>query len=175
MRYAGAAGESVNEIRLSPRDNGRQRVEWAHVRVEPAAELFGHTRRLRQRGAAGSSSWGRTSTLVVESEAIVTTMPAERPPAGAGGEMAELDEPAYADRHAEFLGASAHVRWGGPVGELGDGLALEEGEGALAWVARPRGRGEPGHRLHDRARPGWTRRSRRSSGPARASARTWPT
>ena len=133
MRYAGAAGESVNEVRLSPRDDGRQRVEWAHVRVEPAVELFGHT------DAFGNEvRWfqlvGSHDTLVVESEAIVTTMPAERAPAGAGGEMAELDEPGYADRHAEFIGASAHVRWGGPVAELGDGLAPAEGEGALAWV-----------------------------------------
>ena len=60
MRYAGTAGESVNEIRLSPRDDGRQRVEWAHVRVEPAAELFGHTDAFGNEGG-GSSSWGRTT------------------------------------------------------------------------------------------------------------------
>ena len=35
IRYAGVVGESVNEIRLSPSDNGRQKVEWAHVRIEP--------------------------------------------------------------------------------------------------------------------------------------------
>ena len=31
IRYAGAVGESVNEIRLVPSDNGRQQVEWSHV------------------------------------------------------------------------------------------------------------------------------------------------
>ena len=135
MRYGGAGGESVNEIRLSPSDNGRQRVEWSHVRVEPATELFGHTDAFGNR-VCWFQLVGEHETLVVESEAIVLTKPAPRHPASAGGEMAALDDPAYADRHAEFLLPSAHVRWGGPVGELGDGLALEEADGALAWVRR---------------------------------------
>ncbi len=135
MRYAGTAGESVNEIRLSPSDNGRQRVEWSHVRVEPAAELFGHA------DAYGNDvRWfqlvGPHERLVVESEAIVVTRPATRLPASAGGELVELDDPDYAERHAEFLTASAHVRWGAPVAELAGALALDEGEGALAWVRR---------------------------------------
>ena len=133
MRYAGAAGESVNEIRLVPPDDGRQRVEWSHVRVEPAAELFGHT------DAFGNEvHWfqlvGDHDRLVVESEAIVHTTAAPRPPASAGGDMAALDDSGYADRHAEFLAPSAHVRWGGPVAELAGDLALDEGEGALAWA-----------------------------------------
>lgn len=133
IRYAGDAGESVNEIRLSPSDNGRQRVEWSHVRTEPAAELFGHT------DAFGNDvRWfqlvGSHPALVVESEAIVVTAGAPRPPASAGGEMAELDDPAYRDPHAEFLGPSPNVRWAGPVAELGDAMDLDEDEGALAWV-----------------------------------------
>ena len=104
MRYAGAAGESVNEIRLSPADNGRQRVEWSHVRVEPAAELFGHI------DAFGNQvCWfqlvGDHERLVVESEAIVLTMPARRHRASAGGEMADLDDPAYADAPRRVPGA----------------------------------------------------------------------
>ena len=133
IRYAGPAGESVNEIRLTPSDNGRQRVEWSHVRVEPAAELLSHT------DAFGNAvSWfqlvGAHELLVVESEAIVVTTPAPRPPASEGGDLSELDDPQYIDRWAEFLTPSAHVRWGGPVAELGDALELNEDEGALAWV-----------------------------------------
>jgi transglutaminase-like putative cysteine protease len=133
MRYAGAAGDSVNEIRLSPSDDGRQRVEWSHVRVEPAVELFGHT------DAFGNQvRWfqlvGPHELMVVESEAIVLTTPVPRPPASAGGELSDLDDPAYADRYAEFLTPSAHVRWRGPVGDLAARLDLDESEGALAWV-----------------------------------------
>ena len=91
MRYAGAAGESVNEIRLIPSDGGRQRVEWSHVRVEPAAELFAHT------DAFGNEvRWfqlvGDHETLVVESEAIVHTIPASTTPASAGGDLSGLDD-----------------------------------------------------------------------------------
>ena len=75
MRYAGAAGESVNEIRLSPTDNGRQRVEWSHVRVEPAAELFGHIDAFGTR-VCWFQLVGDHERLVVESEAIVLTKPA---------------------------------------------------------------------------------------------------
>ena len=135
MRYAGAAGESVNEIRLSPTDNGRQRVEWSHVRVEPAAELVSHIDAFGNR-VCWFQLVGDHERLVVESEAIVLTKPARRHRASAGGEMSDLLDPAYVDAHAEFLGPSAHVRWAGPVGELGDGLALDEDEGALAWVRR---------------------------------------
>jgi transglutaminase-like putative cysteine protease len=137
MRYAGPAGESVNEIRLSPSDNGRQRVEWAHVRVEPAAELLGHTD-----SYGNVVRWfqvvGPHETLVVESEAIVVTRPAPRHPASAGGDLAELDDPAYVERYAEFLSPSDRVRWAGPVADFGDALALalDEGEGALAWARR---------------------------------------
>jgi transglutaminase-like putative cysteine protease len=133
MRYAGPAGESVNEIRLSPVDNGRQRVEWSHVRVDPPAEL------LRHRDSFGNDvRWfqvvGDHETLVVESEAIVVTTPGARLPASAGGELSELDEPAYVDGNAEFLAPTTHVRWSGPVAEFGDALELDESEGALAWV-----------------------------------------
>jgi transglutaminase-like putative cysteine protease len=133
MRYAGAAGESVNEIRLSPTDNGRQRVEWSHVRVEPAAELFDHTDAFGNR-VCWFQLVGEHDVLVVESEAIVETAPGPRHPASAGGEMSELDDPGYRDLHAECLTPSAHVRWGGPVAELGDRLDLDEADGALAWV-----------------------------------------
>ena len=77
IRYAGAVGESVNEIRLVPSDNGRQQVEWSHVRVQPGAELLGH------RDAYGNEvRWFQLTepheTLVVEAEAIVTTRPGTR-------------------------------------------------------------------------------------------------
>ena len=133
IRYAGAVGESVNEIRMTPSGNGRQRVEWSHVRVEPATELVGHS------DAFGNEvQWfqliDRHEVLVVESEAIVHTTSSEREPASASGELSAIDDPGYVDGYAEFLRPSARVRWGGPVAEFGDALAMNEDEGALAWV-----------------------------------------
>lgn len=133
IRYAGPAGESVNEIRLTPSDNGRQRVEWSHVRVEPAVELLGHT------AAFGNGvHWFQLvdphEVLVVESEAIVETTPEPAPLASASGDLSGIDDPTYVDRYAEFLRPSARVRWGGPIGDFGDALTLNEDESALAWV-----------------------------------------
>jgi transglutaminase-like putative cysteine protease len=133
IRYAGAVGESVNEIRLMPSDNGRQQVEWSHVRVQPGAELMGH------RDAYGNDvRWFQLTephvTLVVEAEAIVTTRPAIRA-AGAGGDgFAGIDDPAYRDLHADFLSPSDRIRWTEPVDLFARALPLEEGDGVLAWA-----------------------------------------
>jgi len=124
----------VNEIRLSPVGDGRQSVEWAHVRVEPAAELLGH------RDAYGNEvRWFQLvephERLVVESEALVVTRPSAPCPAGDGG-FTGLADPAYADANAEFLVPSAHVRWdAGAVGAFAEGLDLDEGDGVLAWLS----------------------------------------
>jgi transglutaminase-like putative cysteine protease len=132
IRYAGTVGESVNEVRLTPPDNGRQTVEWTHVRTVPPAELVSH------RDAYGNLvHWFQLTepheALVVESEAIVVTRPGGPRSASAGGTMAAAAEPEYADTFAEFLAGSPQVRWVDPVGAFADGLALDESGTALAW------------------------------------------
>ncbi len=134
IRYAGAVGESVNEIRLVPSDNGRQQVEWTHVRVQPGTELMSH------RDAYGNEvRWFQLTepheTLVVEAEAIVTTRPGNRAPAAGGDDGFEgIDDPAYRDRYAEFLAPSERIRWTEPVALFARALPLEEGDGLLAWA-----------------------------------------
>ena len=134
IRYAGVVGESVNEIRLSPSDNGRQRVEWAHVRIEPAAELFGH------RDVYGNDvRWfqlvGPHESLVVESEAVVVTRPAPALPTSVWGiAFADVADPEYLDGMAEFLAGSPHVRWTRPIGDFADALGIDREEGVLAWA-----------------------------------------
>lgn len=131
IRYAGAVGESVNEIRLIPRDNARQAVEWADARVEPAAELFGHI------DAYGNEvRWFQLvephRLLVVESEAVVQT---RRPsPADGGAMMTDLADPAYLDAGAEYLSASPHVRWGEPVDAFAENLDVADHLSVLAWA-----------------------------------------
>jgi len=133
IRYAGKVGESVNEIRLTPSGDGRQTVEWTHVRTEPPAELLSH------RDAYGNLvHWFQLiephDLLVVESEAIVVTRPSAPRTAGAGDPLAAAADPAYVDRNAEFLSGSPYVRWVDPVGEFADALALDEGGTALTWA-----------------------------------------
>lgn len=132
IRYAGNVGESVNEIRLLPSGNGRQVVEWASVRVEPAAELLPH------RDVYGNEvRWFQLiephGVLLVEAEAIVHTRAA--PPRTEGGAgFAAIGDDAYAEEYAEFLAGSPHIRWVEPVAGFADGLALDEGDGVLAWA-----------------------------------------
>ena len=134
IRYAGTVGESVNEIRLSPSDNGRQRVEWAHVRIEPGAELFGH------RDVYGNDvRWFQLvdphESLVVESEAVVVTRPAAALPTSVWGiGFAAVADPEYLDSMAEFLAGSPHVRWTRPIGDFADALGIDREEGVLAWA-----------------------------------------
>jgi len=131
IRYAGPVAESVNELRLTPSHNGRQSVEWAHLRVEPAAELVGH------RDAFGNEvRWFQLADahreLAVEAEAVVVTRrPAVREPDARGWEA--VDE-AYADAHAEFLARSTYVHWAGDVSDFADGLVLAEDGSVLEWA-----------------------------------------
>lgn len=132
IRYAGQVGESVNEIRLTPSANGRQSVEWSHVRTEPAAELMTHA------DAYGNVvHWFQMTdphdVLVVESEAIVVTRPSAPRTADAGERLSAAADPVYADLHAEFLSGSSRVRWVDPVARFADELALDESGTALTW------------------------------------------
>lgn len=134
IRYAGSVGESVNEIRLVPSGNGRQQVEWSHVRTEPAAELLGH------RDAYGNEvRWFQLiephGVLVVEAEAVVTTRPGLGRPEDADAGIAATTDPVYVDAFAEFLAGSTHIRWVEPVDGFARGLALDESGSLVRWAA----------------------------------------
>lgn len=132
IAYAGLAGESVNEMHLTPLDDAHQRVEWASITVHPAAELRSHT-----------DSFGNTvhwfhlpephEVLIVEAEAVVQTRPQVPAPPGDRG-TSGLTDPAYRDGWAEFLVPSAHVRWPRPVTALLRAMALPGGESVQGWL-----------------------------------------
>ncbi len=133
ISYAGAVGESVNEVRLTPLDSARQAVEWARVRTEPPTEAFSHV------DAYGNVvHWFQLTEaherLVVESEAMVSTRPSVPRTGTAGDPVAATSDASYTDRLAEFLAGSTHIRWVEPIGEFADGLALDEAGSALTWA-----------------------------------------
>lgn len=130
--YAGSVGESVNEVHLTPRSEGRQRVEWARLSTRPGAELRRHA------DAYGNIvHWFQLtephSTLVVEAEALVETRP-QVP--GAAGDLGRdgLGDPAYRDEMAEFLVPSAHVRWPDEVARLAGRMGLPADAGVHEWL-----------------------------------------
>ena len=132
IAYAGPAGESVNEVHLTPLDGSRQRVESASVAVHPAAELHPHV------DAFGNTvHWFQITdpheVLIVEAEAVVETRP-EVP--GAAGDLGlpGLVDPAYRDRLAEFLAPSCHVRWPRGVARLTRQMELPTGGGVQEWL-----------------------------------------
>jgi len=133
IRYAGKVGESVNEIRLLPSGNGRQKVEWATVRVEPAAEMRGHV------DVYGNEvRWFQLTephgVLLVEAEAVVHTRPAAPRADDSSSGFDDTTDPAYSERYAEFLAGSPHIRWVEPVAGFAEGLGLDESYGVLSWA-----------------------------------------
>jgi len=144
LRYAGPTGESVNELRMTPRDGEHQHVLEAATMIEPAAETFAST------DAFGNTVlWFQLTEsherMVVESTAIVDVMAVA---ARGDGQWGDLADPAFIDRWAEFLTPSRFIRWTAPVaalaadlglpanGSVGDWLtALEQGvNGAIAYT-----------------------------------------
>lgn len=135
IHYAGSVGESVNEIRLVPSGNGRQEVEWSHVRTEPAAELMSH------HDAYGNEvRWFQLTephaVLVVESEAVVTTRPGTWRQEYADDGIGATANPAYVDDFAEFLAGSSRIRWVEPVKSFAMDLDLDESGSLVQWGGR---------------------------------------
>lgn len=132
IAYAGAAAESVNEAHLTPLEDERQSVEWARVGVHPAAEMRTH-----QDAFGNTVHWFQLlephDMLVVEAEAVVETRPGAPAAVGDRG-MEGLADAEYRDRFAEFLIASAHVRWPRPVTAVLGRMVLPEGGPVHAWL-----------------------------------------
>ena len=133
IRYSRAISHSVNEVRLTPLTDGRQRLEWSRLRAEPAARIeaarddFGnavHRFALPQAHDA----------LVVESVAMVETRPAEISAGWKAVGREAVADPAYRRAHAAYLLPSRHVSWQEPVDSFARALALPEDDGLAAWL-----------------------------------------
>ena len=143
IRYAGAVGESVNEIRLVPLRNGRQQVEWAHVRDRAGAPSWSGTATGTATRCAGSSWSTPHESLVVEAEAVRghAARPRRRPSAG-GGAARRRRRPGVPRRDGRVPGRLAPRAAGRePVGELRATPSTCDGaqEGVLAWARAPGG------------------------------------
>ena len=97
---------------------------------------------------AGSSSPSRTSTLVVEAEAVVTT-PARRPRRGGRRRraFAGIDDPAYADRSPSSSRRSDRIRWTEPVDRVRPSPAPRRARRRGALALRAGGGGQRGDHL----------------------------
>jgi transglutaminase-like putative cysteine protease len=133
IRYSQAISQSVNEVRLTPLADGRQRLEWASLRAEPAARI-----------EADRDDFGNAvhrfalpephDALIVESVAMVETRPAEILAGWESVGLQEVADPAYREAHAAYLTPSRHVRWQEPVESLARSLSLPEDHGLAAWL-----------------------------------------
>ncbi len=134
--YAGSARESVNEIRLGPRDGPRQRIEYARLSVTPTADV-----------AESIDSWGNLvwwcqvvdphERLIIESESSVVTTGAT--PLAAVDDVpdswAAVGSDGYRDELAEFLPPSELVTWSFETQRFLDALAVPPGRGVAVWAA----------------------------------------
>ncbi|MCB0882822.1 MAG: transglutaminase family protein [Thermoleophilia bacterium] len=106
IAYAGVVHDSVNEVRLIPREDGRQAVEDPYIHVEPATDVYLHTDAFGNRVA-----WFQVATphhrLRIEATAVVTVDPA--PPALAPVAWDAFAAPALRDEVGEYLLESPRV------------------------------------------------------------------
>lgn len=131
MRYAGEARDSINEIRLCPYSNGRQRVSRISVSVEPDVPVHRH------RDAFGNEvAWFHVeqahTRLVVEAEAIVEVLAHPAPPRNVPWEA--LADPAVVDGLADYLLPSALVQWPETVDYFAQGLEIPDGDDIVSWL-----------------------------------------
>jgi transglutaminase-like putative cysteine protease len=133
IRYSRAISQSVNEVRLTPLADARQRLEWSSLRAEPAARI-----------EAGRDGFGNAvhrfalpqahDALFVESEAMVETRPAAIPAEWEAVGLEAVADPAYRQERAAYLLPSRHVRWQEPVHSLARSLSLPEDDGLAVWL-----------------------------------------
>ena len=131
MRYAGEAHDSINEVRLSPRSNGRQQVELSAITVEPSASIHRH------HDAFGNEvAWFQVTdphrSLVVESDVLVAVTP--HPPHPDDVPWSALDDPPIRTELGEYLDQSPLVDWPEAVHQFADSLNLDEIHDIVAWV-----------------------------------------
>ncbi len=116
-----------------PSGNGRQQVEWSHIRTEPAAELLGHL------DAYGNEvRWFQLTEphamLVVEAEAVVVDAAGPGPAGERGrGRWWRSRIRSTSTSYAEFLSGSTHIRWVEPVEGFAKGLHLDESGSLVRW------------------------------------------
>ncbi len=131
MQYAGEVRESVNEIRLCPRGNGRQQVELCEIVTRPHAEVHRHF------DAFGNEvAWFQIEDahdgLIVDAHAIVTVTP--HPPMPPAAPWRLLHEPGLQDRMSDYLSASALVHWPESVDYFAQGLEVDAIDDVAEWL-----------------------------------------
>jgi transglutaminase-like putative cysteine protease len=112
FRYPSPVSESQNELRAAPASDERQQLLHYDVTTSPSSRVSSY-----------ADYWGtRVDTfgvraahdeLEIVAEATVETGPAVM--VMASPRRADLDDPAFRDRHQELLAPSPHVRWGEAV------------------------------------------------------------
>jgi transglutaminase-like putative cysteine protease len=123
--YAGPAGASYNEARMSPRNEARQAVLDARVEVWPPARTYRY-----------EDYWGTVvtafdvhaahETLQVTATATVETLPAgDLIPADGGASWAELTVPETIDRWHELLLPTPRTALDGELTELAERIRGE--------------------------------------------------
>lgn len=129
--YDTPVSESQNELRACPASDDRQQVSHYRVVTRPSARVFSYT-----------DYWGtRVDTFGVRAPHDVLEVTAEctvetSPVAAITGapRRAALDDPAFRDAHADYLGPSAHVEWDDAVRDVARQRADVAGDDVVGAV-----------------------------------------
>jgi len=131
MRYAGEVRESVNEIRLCPRGNGRQQVELCEIVTDPPTEVHRHVDAFGNEVAWFQIERPHTG-LIVDAHAVVTVTP--HPPMPQKAPWGLLLDRALQDRMSDYLAPSALVHWPESVDYFAQGLEVDDIQDVGVWL-----------------------------------------
>ena len=133
--YAGAAFESVNEVRICPVDAARQHVEVAEFDVTPSAEVSTFF------DAFGNRVWWcqvvpAHDVLTLEARATVATAAPPRPvpTLTVAAEWAAVRGESYQDRFAEYIVPSPRVQMPTAVVDFSLDVRASDAEGVAPWA-----------------------------------------
>jgi transglutaminase-like putative cysteine protease len=129
--YARPVRESGNELRACPTTDERQQLLSYRVVTAPSARVLSTTDYWGTRVDAFGVRTPHTALEII-AEAVVDTGPVPLMTSSPG--MAELDDPAFRDAHAEYLGRSPHTAWGEGIAAEARRRAADAGDGVLDVV-----------------------------------------
>lgn len=131
--YAGRARDSINEVRLTPREDSGQTVSEPYIHVEPLTDVFLHTDAFGNRVA-----WFQVEAphdrLVIEATATVTVDPKPARPGPVGWDA--LDATEVRDQVGEYLLDSPRVSGTEAVEEFARELDLDGVDDVTEWLSR---------------------------------------
>jgi transglutaminase-like putative cysteine protease len=129
--YDDIVRSSQNELRACPASDEHQQLVAYRVTTHPATRVLSYADYFGTRVDTFGVREPHVA-LEITAEASVETLP--RPLVTVSPRMAELTDASFRDRHAEYLGASAHTAWASDIEAAASRIAAVTGDDVVGVV-----------------------------------------